>query len=138
MDVLAQMVGAVRARLAGWSTAIDLAELANDKAPTPSSAAAFIRPVLRSAGSHRTTLGPNARREPRGVLIVQVFVPLGSGYKAAGEYAEALCDLFRDFKHDSGGFRMQFMEPDVQPVGRSNGMHQINVSIEYRASFYSA
>ena len=64
-----------------------------------------------------------------GIIIIQLFVPAGSGSKLITETADKLRELF-EFQDDD---RLSYQAVSSIAVGEKNGWFQLNLQIPYRA-----
>ncbi|HRS37435.1 MAG TPA: phage tail terminator-like protein [Thermoanaerobaculia bacterium] len=127
----------VRQALASWSsTAVDWSDFNGGRFAPPEpdpaggASASWIRPAVRVADAQRAELGPVAIRRTTGVVIVQVFVPIGAGDAIAASLAASVAAIFRDLEQNG----MQFLEPQPRPVGPEpdGAWYQVNVEIPFR------
>ena len=127
----------VREVLASWEdTVVDWSDFNAGRfeppAPDPAAGeqASWIRPSVRVGDARRAELGPVAIRRTTGVVIVQVFVPIGSGDAIAASLAASVAAIFRDLEQNG----MQFLEPQPRPVGPEpdGAWYQVNVEIPFR------
>lgn len=127
----------VREVLASWAdTVVDWSDFNAGRfeppAPDPAAGerASWIRPAVRVGDARRAELGPVAIRRTTGVVIVQVFVPIGAGDAIAASLAASVAAVFRDLEQDG----MQFLEPQPRPVGPEpdGAWYQVNVEIPFR------
>lgn len=64
--------------------------------------------------ANKASLGSGAQlRRSTGTVFINIYTPLNKGSKAARDYADTVCTIFRD-KQISG---ITFEEPDVRRVG---------------------
>lgn len=127
----------VREVLASWAdTVVDWSDFNAGRfeppAPDPAAGeqASWIRPAVRVGDARRAELGPVAIRRTTGVVIVQIFVPIGAGDAIAASLAASVAAVFRDLEQDG----MQFLEPQPRPVGPEpdGAWYQVNVEIPFR------
>jgi len=88
---------------------------------------AWIRPRIKMGDSFVGEIGQGDGLRT-GVLMINIFVPPGTGLKTAGGYANTLENLFR--RADIGGVR--FDEPATEDLGvdEGNGFYHILVSCD--------
>lgn len=124
---------AVRTRLnANWSaTPIAWPNMAF----TPPAGAAWIRPTILPADARQVTMGTPGTRTYRhaGLLIIQVFIPKGTGDDEALELADSLCTLFRGVAEGGVRYGSERGEaPRVAVVGDDGkGWYQVNVHVPF-------
>ncbi|EGL8659666.1 phage tail terminator-like protein [Escherichia coli] len=78
------------------------------------------------AGVNEIGAGPIVYRT--GIIIIQLFVPAGSGSKLITETADKLRELF-EFQDDD---RLSYQAVSSIAVGEKNGWFQLNLQIPYR------
>ena len=64
-----------------------------------------------------------------GLLIIQLFVPVGSGTLLISRTADQLTELF-EFKDDG---KLSYFAVSAVPAGETDGWLQLNLQIPYRA-----
>lgn len=79
------------------------------------------------AGANEIGAGPVVQRV--GILIIQIFVPLGSGSLLMAQTADQLRELF-EFQNDG---KLSYFAVSAIPSGETNGWSQLNLQIPYRA-----
>ncbi|HFI6571322.1 TPA: electron transfer flavoprotein subunit beta, partial [Escherichia coli] len=79
------------------------------------------------AGVNEIGAGPVVYRT--GIIIIQLFVPAGSGSKLITETADKLRELF-EFQDDD---RLSYQAVSSIAVGEKNGWFQLNLQIPYHA-----
>lgn len=79
------------------------------------------------AGANEIGAGPTVHRT--GVLIIQLFVPVGSGSLLITQTADKLTELF-EFQDDG---RLSYFAVSAVPAGETDGWLQLNIQIPYRA-----
>jgi hypothetical protein len=79
------------------------------------------------AGAIEIGAGPVVHRT--GVLIIQLFVPIGSGTMLITQAADKLTELF-EFQDDG---RLSYFAVSAVPAGETYGWSQLNLQIPYRA-----
>lgn len=83
--------------------------------------------ISGQAGAIEIGAGPVVHRT--GVLIIQLFVPVGSGTLLITQTADKLTELF-EFQ-DYG--RLSYFAVSTVPAGETDGWYQLNLQIPYRA-----
>ncbi|HCR2972315.1 phage tail terminator-like protein [Klebsiella aerogenes] len=79
------------------------------------------------AGANEIGAGPTVHRT--GVLIIQLFVPVGSGTLQLTQAADKLTQLF-EFQDDGV---LSYFAVSAIPAGETDGWSQLNLQIPYRA-----
>ncbi|MFH8134214.1 phage tail terminator-like protein [Pantoea osteomyelitidis] len=79
------------------------------------------------AGVTEIGQGPVVHRT--GIIIIQIFVPAGSGTRLITETADQIRELF-EFRSDG---RLDYFAVSVVPAGEISGWAQRNLHIPYRA-----
>lgn len=79
------------------------------------------------AGANEIGAGPVVHRT--GIVIIQLFVPAGSGSKLITQTADQLRELF-EFQDDG---RLSYFAVSAYGAGETDGWAQINLNIPYRA-----
>ncbi|MCI7949305.1 electron transfer flavoprotein subunit beta [Klebsiella pneumoniae] len=79
------------------------------------------------AGATEIGAGPVVHRT--GVLVIQLFVPVGSGTLLITQTADKLTELF-EFQDDG---RLSYFAVSAVPAGETDGWSQLNLQIPYRA-----
>ncbi|MDT7451264.1 phage tail terminator-like protein [Citrobacter koseri] len=95
--------------------------------PTGKSIWARFTNVSGQAGANEIGAGPVVHRT--GVLIIQLFVPVGSGSLLISQTADQLTQLF-EFQDDG---RLSYFAVSAIPAGETDGWSQLNLQIPYRA-----
>lgn len=97
---------------------------------TPPNNAAWCRLSVLPQEERQITLGAVANWRTTGVIVVQIFVPKGSGTDTIRGYADAVSTIFRGARFDG----IVCQDPSITIVGPdSNGpWFQANVSVPYR------
>ena len=90
---------------------------------------------MSEQASAYTTVGPSPRLQVSGLIVAQVFTPLGGPRLArrSAEVVEALAGLFisEGIRAATSG-RLSFLRPPYQqPVGASDGWWQDNLLVPY-------
>ncbi|ATM21087.1 phage tail terminator-like protein [Raoultella ornithinolytica] len=83
--------------------------------------------ISGQAGANEIGAGPVVQRT--GVLIIQLFVPVGAGTLLTTQTADKLTDLF-EFQDDG---RLSYFAVSAVPAGEADGWSQLNLQIPYRA-----
>lgn len=83
--------------------------------------------ISGQAGANEIGAGPVVHRT--GVLIIQLFVPVGSGTLLISQTADQLTQHF-EFQNDG---RLSYFAVSAVPAGEADGWSQINLQIPYRA-----
>lgn len=83
--------------------------------------------ISGQAGATEIGAGPVVHRT--GVLIIQLFVPVGSGTLLISQTADQLTELF-EFQDDG---RLSYFAVSAVPAGETDGWSQLNLQIPYRA-----
>ncbi|MEN0582270.1 phage tail terminator-like protein [Phytobacter palmae] len=101
----------------------------NDKTydPTGKSIWARLTNIPGIAGANEIGDGPVVHRT--GLLIVQIFVPAGSGSLLVTQTADKIRELF-EFQDDG---RLSYFAVSAVDAGETDGWAQMNIQIPYRA-----
>ncbi|EPG8764471.1 TPA: phage tail terminator-like protein [Raoultella ornithinolytica] len=83
--------------------------------------------ISGQAGATEIGAGPVVQRT--GVLIIQLFVPVGAGTLLISQAADKLTELF-EFQDDG---RLSYFAVSAVPAGETDGWSQLNLQIPYRA-----
>lgn len=83
--------------------------------------------ISGQAGANEIGAGPVVHRS--GVLIIQLFVPAGSGSLLITQTADKLTELF-EFQDDGP---LSYFAVSAVPAGETDGWSQLNLQIPYRA-----
>ncbi|WP_373393743.1 phage tail terminator-like protein [Raoultella ornithinolytica] len=83
--------------------------------------------ISGQAGANEIGAGPVVHRT--GVLIIQLFVPVGSGTLLISQTTDQLTQHF-EFQNDG---RLSYFAVSAVPAGEADGWSQINLQIPYRA-----
>lgn len=113
-----------------------------DNVPFTVPTTAWVSIEVWDGAALKASLGNGARlRRSTGTVFVNIYTPLNKGSKAARDYADSVCAIFRD-KQVSG---ITFEEPDVKRIGEQyfsiNGVqsttqwYQMIVSIPFFYDF---
>lgn len=95
--------------------------------PSDRSIWARLTNIPGQAGAIEIGAGPVVHRT--GVLIIQLFVPIGSGTMLITQAADKLTELF-EFQDDG---RLSYFAVSAVPAGETYGWSQLNLQIPYRA-----
>ncbi|WP_148250584.1 phage tail terminator-like protein [Raoultella terrigena] len=79
------------------------------------------------AGATEIGAGPVVHRT--GLIIIQLFVPVGCGTLLITQTADKLTELF-EFQDDG---RLSYFAVSAVPAGETDGWSQLNLQIPYRA-----
>lgn len=94
--------------------------------PEPTSKQRWARVSVREGDSTQVEFGRNRYRNP-GVLIVQVFVPIGEGDDVAREIADEAALAFR--AQSFSGVHCKV--PSIRTIGRTGSWWQVNLSVGF-------
>ncbi|EOG2471107.1 TPA: phage tail terminator-like protein [Klebsiella pneumoniae] len=83
--------------------------------------------IAGQAGATEIGDGPVVHRT--GLLIIQLFVPVGSGTLLISRTADKIRELF-EFQDDG---RLSYFAVSCYDAGEADGWYQINLNIPYRA-----
>lgn len=90
----------------------------------------WVRFSFFSGAVEKTSVGNDVNHyRLTGQVVVQVFVPEGSGDGESDRLKWAVVDVFRGFR--SGG--LSCLDPEFQTVGAFDGWFQVNVKIPFTA-----
>ena len=127
---LTEIRNAVISRMtAQTAIASDAVDYPNGPVFDPSSRSIWARltNISGQAGAIEIGAGPVVHRT--GVLIIQLFVPVGSGTLLITKTADKLTELF-EFQDDG---RLSYFAVSTVPAGETDGWYQLNLQIPYRA-----
>ena len=127
---LTEIRHAVISRMAAQTAiASDAVDYPNGPVFDPSSRSIWARltNISGQAGAIEIGAGPVVHRT--GVLIIQLFVPVGSGTLLITQTADKLTELF-EFQDDG---RLSYFAVSTVPAGETDGWYQLNLQIPYRA-----
>lgn len=101
----------------------------NDKTydPTGKSIWARLTNIPGLAAANEIGAGPVVQRT--GIVVIQIFVPAGSGSLLITQTADKLCELF-EFQTDG---RLDYFSVSAVDAGETDGWAQMNIQIPYRA-----
>lgn len=125
------MIATVRATLAARMATWNTTPIAwPNTQPLTASNAPWVRFSVIPFGRHWPTTPAGTKRIMDGEIVVQVFVPSGSGDGQAATLADAIGTLFN--KYAASG--VQCHEPKAPVVvGDMDGWYQVNAIIQWRA-----
>lgn len=66
-----------------------------------------------------------------GLALVSIFVRAGKGDKLGLKLADEIVTEFKQGDINHGGAKVEFLTPTVNPIGRREGWHQINVVVPW-------
>jgi hypothetical protein len=69
----------------------------------------YIRPTVRPTTAYQAEIGPTATYRHLGMLIVEVFTPMGSGEAGAQELADEVVALFRGARTQGLSFQAPYV-----------------------------
>lgn len=91
----------------------------------------WIRLSIREADTDQESMGPRGATAGTyrlsGLVMVQVFAPVGEGDGEARRLADKVSNIFRGVHISSGGRQMFFGSPSVVPVGIDGKWFHANV-----------
>lgn len=103
-----------------------------ENAPFKDTKAAHVALFIRRGEGLQASLGEVPLRRWPGVILVQVFIPSGSGTQQALEYASSIGAIFDRAEFSSGtSGRIRCRIPSVETVGERAGWFQVNVTVPY-------
>ncbi|MFH1321011.1 MAG: phage tail terminator-like protein [Bacteroidota bacterium] len=94
---------------------------------------AWIRPTILLGDSFIGELGTIGIGEGTGVLMISIFVSLGTGVKVANDYADNLATLFRRTEGVTG---LIFDEPSIYNVGKETEKNLFHVMFRIPFHFF--
>lgn len=119
---------AVESRFTAQWTGTPMAHVVFDNlAYTPVQGTPYVRVSIRPGTSERITIGSREHRTV-GVIIIQIFTPVGTGTADARAMADQAAAIFRD--QEFGGLLCR--SPSIQNVGQSTDWTQFNVTVPYQ------
>lgn len=127
---LTEIRNAVISRMtAQTAIASDDVRYPNDKTYDPTGKAIWARltNIPGLAGANEIGNGPVVHRT--GMVIIQIFVPAGTGSLLLTQTADKLREHF-EFKNDG---RLDYFAVSAVPAGEADGWAQMNIQIPYRA-----
>jgi hypothetical protein len=87
----------------------------------------WLRPEVLPAVAQQISIGTSPRFRHFGVMIIQVFAPLGAGDGVARRAADKILGIYRLARVE--GFRIR--APYIDPVGPGETWFQINAVVPY-------
>ncbi|OMP92553.1 phage tail terminator-like protein [Raoultella terrigena] len=127
---LTEIRNAVISRMAAQTAiASDAVEYPNGPVFDPSGRSIWARLTNISGQAGATEIGAGPVVHRTGVLIIQLFVPVGSGTLLTTQTADKLTELF-EFQDDG---RLSYFAVSAVPAGETDGWSQLNLQIPYRA-----
>lgn len=120
---------AIEKRLAdNWATT----PIKYENVPFKETKAAYVALFILRGDGQQASLGSSVLRRWPGLIVVQIFVPAGSGTQMALGYANTVGALFdkAEFSTGNSGW-IRCRTPSAQPVGEKNGWWQVNVTVPY-------
>jgi len=94
---------------------------------------AWIRPVIIMGNSFIGELGSGGIGEGGGVLMISIFVKLGTGTKTGNDYGDSLTTLFRKTDEIEG---IVFDEPFVHNVGKEEKKNLFHIMFTVDFHFF--
>lgn len=127
---LTEVRNAVISRMAAQTAiASDAVDYPNGPVFDPSGRSIWARLTNISGQAGATEIGAGPVVHRTGVLIIQLFVPVGSGTLLTTQTADKLTELF-EFQDDG---RLSYFAVSAVPAGETDGWSQLNLQIPYRA-----
>lgn len=127
---LTEIRNAVISRMAAQTAiASDAVDYPNGPVFDPSGRSIWARLTNISGQAGATEIGAGPVVHRTGVLIIQLFVPVGSGTLLTTQTADKLTELF-EFQDDG---RLSYFAVSAVPAGETDGWSQLNLHIPYRA-----
>jgi hypothetical protein len=104
-------------------------DMPNMKFSLPSPPAPWVRFRISGGDAKRLTIGGGTNwHRNAGIIFVQLFVPIETGDAVITQYADVICDMFRDWC----GTNITCRTPVVKEVGPDgSGYFQVNVNIPF-------
>ncbi len=109
----------------------------NDQTAAPTDGSKWCRFTIRDGANNRITLGSGEYRGG-GLAIAQLFDVSGKGDKDLLELADAIVTAFRGVSLAGVRFERNGQTPEVEVVGESEGLYQINVIVHFETGNYIA
>lgn len=127
---LTEIRNAVISRMAAQTAiASDAVDYPNGPVFDPSGRSIWARLTNISGQAGATEIGAGPVVHRTGVLIIQLFVPVGSGTLLTTQTADKLTELF-EFQDDG---KLSYFAVSAVPGGETDGWSQLNLQIPYRA-----
>lgn len=95
--------------------------------PTGKAIWARLTNIPGQAGANEIGAGPVVHRT--GIVIIQLFVPVGSGSLLITQTADKIREIF-EFQNDG---KLSYFAVSAAPAGELDGWSQLNLQIPYRA-----
>ncbi len=112
-----------------FSFKIDAVDYPNGPVFDPSNRDIWARLTNIAGQAGATEIGDGPVVHRTGLLIIQLFVPVGSGTLLISRTADQLTELF-EFKDDG---KLSYFAVSAVPAGETDGWLQLNLQIPYRA-----
>lgn len=100
----------------------------------PVAGASFVRIRVINGFSTQASIGYSALFRSDGIISIGIFTPQNVGRKAADDYADRACAVFR--RWSSSGLTCR--APYVTRVGEDDGWFHVNVTVPYFRDEYIA
>ncbi|WP_042291565.1 phage tail terminator-like protein [Citrobacter sedlakii] len=127
---LTEIRNAVISRMAAQTAiASDAVDYPNGPVFDPSNRDIWARLTNIAGQAGATEIGDGPVVQRTGVLIIQIFVPVGSGSLLITQTADKLRELF-EFQDDG---KLSYFAVSAVPAGETDGWSQFNLQIPYRA-----
>lgn len=84
----------------------------------PPDHAPWVRITVRQSGADQASIGDNPLHRHDGMVVIEVFVPRGTGEDTLDTYCDDAADIFRDHTGQQG---LRFRSPYAVPVGNVEG-----------------
>lgn len=127
---LTEIRNAVISRMAAQTAiASDAVDYPNGPVFDPSNRDIWARLTNIAGQAGATEIGDGPVVHRTGLLIIQLFVPVGSGTLLISRTADQLTELF-EFKDDG---KLSYFAVSSVPAGETDGWLQLNLQIPYRA-----
>lgn len=121
---------AVISRMAAQTAiADDAVDYPNSKPFDPSGKSIWARLSDIPGMAAATEIGDGPIVQRTGIIIVQLFIPVGDGSLLITQTADKIRELF-EFQDDG---KLSYFAVSSAPSGESNGFIQLNIQIPYRA-----
>ncbi|HDK7109382.1 TPA: electron transfer flavoprotein subunit beta [Klebsiella pneumoniae] len=127
---LTEIRNAVISRMAAQTAiASDAVDYPNGPVFDPSNRDIWARLTNIAGQAGATEIGDGPVVHRTGLLIIQLFVPVGSGTLLISRTADKIRELF-EFQDDG---RLSYFAVSCYDAGEADGWYQINLNIPYRA-----
>ena len=103
--------------------------------------AVYLRSFIRQAPSTPIAFGNGVRYRLNGTLEFQVLGPIGTDKIEVNAAVDAIIAAYEYKKYavgDTEGSVIRFQNPSPVPVGRNNGIYQVNVAIRFWVDLISS